>query len=700
MKETIISVEVNRAWVEERERSGQAPFADIGSMLETDFPGLEISVAGHRMQVRNTEPERNARIRESIKQFFNTRYSMSIDGGDFRLSTKVRPIDDAAQPESPQTERSTQETGQIPLKAAKTPVEADDAAPDAPAPQRAPELPAKTAGEREYLATDALERFLEEFQTIHDAAKRFGMTDIVWQTNLLVSIDSGYGLTTATERIADLLERNGFRFSSKTKARILEYVLPVPDDKFKVNEFWEKTLKVLTDLPREDKEGGKRNPITPLIVSLDISECMGPSHERELHERLLQLARCKGSFLYVFRIPYVEETALATMYATLSDVFLIRRISIPPYSNEILAAYLRETLQKRKLRVEDGVEPILEKLILKEKQDGRFSGLKAVGKLANEIVYNKLARSTKADSLYLTREDLDGFYDLSAMEEEDPERALAELCGMDEVRRRIEEIAAQIQSYLDLKKTGRKLSAPTMHMRFVGNPGTGKTTVARLVAQLFRKRGILKKGFFYEIKARDLCGRYIGETAPKTSQYCRDALGSVLFIDEAYTLYRSDSDRDYGREAIDTLITEMEINRDNLVVIMAGYEKEMNAMMEWNPGLASRMPYEIRFRNYTREELTEILFSMIPDGFSYSDGFERAAREFILAIPGHALDNPQFGNARMIRNFYERVWSKAAYRRSGSANAELMLSEEDVHAAAADEEFRKLLDNPKKTFGF
>ena len=197
-----------------------------------------------------------------------------------------------------------------------------------------------------------------------------------------------------------------------------------------------------------------------------------------------------------------------------------------------------------------------------------------------------------------------------------------------------------------------------------------------------------------------MCGRYIGETAPKVSGYCRDALGSVLFIDEAYTLYRSDSNWDYGREAIDTLITEMENNRDNLVVIMAGYKEEMDNLLKANDGLASRIPYEIKFRNYTKKELIEIFYSMLGDNFSYTDGFDSAIRTFIEDIPDEILNQDTFGNARIIRNLYERIWSKAAYRRSISGEKEIVLREEDVQRAVSDEEFQQLLEDKIRKIGF
>ncbi|MBO7666285.1 MAG: AAA family ATPase, partial [Clostridia bacterium] len=156
-----------------------------------------------------------------------------------------------------------------------------------------------------------------------------------------------------------------------------------------------------------------------------------------------------------------------------------------------------------------------------------------------------------------------------------------------------------------------KVDRPCIHMRFVGSPGTGKTTVARIIGQIFREEGILRKGAFMEYSARSLCAEYVGQTAVRTAAICRDAYGSVLFIDEAYALYDgSRSSNDYGREALTTLISEMENHRDDMLVIMAGYTDDMETLMQGNAGVRSRMPFMIEFPNYTRTQLYEIFMLM------------------------------------------------------------------------------------------
>jgi SpoVK/Ycf46/Vps4 family AAA+-type ATPase len=233
-------------------------------------------------------------------------------------------------------------------------------------------------------------------------------------------------------------------------------------------------------------------------------------------------------------------------------------------------------------------------------------------------------------------------------------------------------------------------------MRFVGNPGTGKTTVARILGKILKENGVLRVGNFYEYSGRDLCGRYIGETAPKTASICRDAYGSVLFIDEAYSLYRSDgNDRDYGREALDTLIAEMENHRDDLVVIMAGYTDDIQKLMEGNLGLASRMPYVLEFPNFSKSELYEIFSSMVKSKFNYDKDMLDAAKKYFENLSDALLAEKEFSNARFVRNLFERTWAKAAMRCQLNNQTEVVLTRDDFERASSDKEFACMV--PKKT---
>jgi AAA+ superfamily predicted ATPase len=261
---------------------------------------------------------------------------------------------------------------------------------------------------------------------------------------------------------------------------------------------------------------------------------------------------------------------------------------------------------------------------------------------------------------------------------------LDRLVCADALKERINEIVAQIL----LARATEKVEIPSIHMRFIGNPGTGKTTVARIIGKILREKGVLRVGGFFEYGGRDFCGRYIGETAPKTVSMCRDAYGSVLFIDEAYSLYRGAQDtKDFGREALDVLIAEMENHRSDLVVIMAGYPDEMKTLMEGNSGLASRMPYVIEFPNFDRGQLYEIYVSMVNRQFSADESLFAAAKTFFDNIPDSVLKSKEFSNARFVRNLFERTWAKASMRCQLDGSSDICIKKIDFEAATADKEF-------------
>lgn len=234
-----------------------------------------------------------------------------------------------------------------------------------------------------------------------------------------------------------------------------------------------------------------------------------------------------------------------------------------------------------------------------------------------------------------------------------------DLVGLAPVKQRIRETAALLLVERARKRMGLAHETPTLHMSFTGNPGTGKTTVALRMADLLHRLGYVRKGQLVSVTRDDLVGQYIGHTAPKTRDVLKKAMGGVLFIDEAYYLYRPDNERDYGQEAIEILLQVMENQRDDLVVILAGYADRMDKFFESNPGFRSRIAHHIDFPDYSDGELLSIAERLLEDqGYHFDDEAKRVMARYI----GLRRAQPHFANARSIRNALDRARLRQANR--------------------------------------
>ncbi|RWA67771.1 CbbX protein [Mesorhizobium sp.] len=259
-----------------------------------------------------------------------------------------------------------------------------------------------------------------------------------------------------------------------------------------------------------------------------------------------------------------------------------------------------------------------------------------------------------------------------------------ELIGLAPVKRRIRETAALLLVERARRRMGLAHETPTLHMSFTGNPGTGKTTVALRMADLLHRLGYVRKGHLVSVTRDDLVGQYIGHTAPKTKEILKKAMGGVLFIDEAYYLYRPENERDYGQEAIEILLQVMENQRDDLVVILAGYAQRMDRFFESNPGFRSRIAHHIDFPDYSDDELLRIAEQML-DQQNYL--FDTKAITAMADYIARRRAQPHFANARSIRNALDRARLRQANRLFESAKGPLdakalsTISAEDITAS-------------------
>ena len=255
-----------------------------------------------------------------------------------------------------------------------------------------------------------------------------------------------------------------------------------------------------------------------------------------------------------------------------------------------------------------------------------------------------------------------------------------DLVGLKPVKNRIREISALLLIDRLRKSLGLSSSSPGLHMSFTGSPGTGKTTVALKMADILYKLGYIRKGHLLTVTRDDLVGQYIGHTAPKTKEVLKQAMGGVLFIDEAYYLYKPDNERDYGAEAIEILLQVMENQREDLVVIFAGYKDKMDLFYESNPGLSSRVANHIDFPDFTPDELIQIGRLMLEDQ-QYRMTAE--AEEVFLEYLKKRIELPLFANARTITNALDAARMRHANRMFSSGDK--ILTKADLVTIEADD---------------
>ena len=255
-----------------------------------------------------------------------------------------------------------------------------------------------------------------------------------------------------------------------------------------------------------------------------------------------------------------------------------------------------------------------------------------------------------------------------------------ELVGLAPVKARIREIAALLLIDKLRKNLGISSGNPGLHMSFTGSPGTGKTTVGLKMADILYQLGYIKKGHLLTVTRDDLVGQYIGHTAPKTKEVLKKAMGGVLFIDEAYYLYKPDNERDYGQEAIEILLQVMENQRDEIVVVLAGYKEPMDKFFESNPGLSSRIANHIDFPDYTVEELLKISKIMLDEQqYQLTPEAEIALGQYIQL----RKEKPLFANARSIKNALDRARMRQANRIFDS-RGQVLTKKELVNLEAED----------------
>lgn len=320
-------------------------------------------------------------------------------------------------------------------------------------------------------------------------------------------------------------------------------------------------------------------------------------------------------------------------------------------ANELLEIFTRN-MTKQQFKLDNGVSEQILDICDHYRRRKNFGNGRFVKKIEQETIINH-AKNYNIDGWkvdVITVDDVPDVRDMAAKGSRSEENSLSldELVGMQNIKDQIVKFKKKIKFEQNAKAAGAKLKRGNSHMLFLGNSGTGKTTIARIISKELYEAGVIMEDKLIEVERKDLVGQYVGQTAPKTSDVIDRAIGGVLFIDEAYSLTQSASQNDYGHEAIATIIKAMEDKKDDLVVIFAGYEKEMQTFLESNSGIASRIGYTFTFEDFTAEELTDIFkLKLKQNGLSCTDAAAEAAKN----VMQYFVSVPNFGNGR----FAERV---------------------------------------------
>ncbi|MDL2225124.1 AAA family ATPase [Eubacteriales bacterium OttesenSCG-928-M02] len=515
--------------------------------------------------------------------------------------------------------------------------------------------------------------------------------------HLLFAIDSGNGCTTAMNLLgrflyaSNLFQAPDYAFEFRTSEVRFRY----PEGNVHLNP--DDLLQEVIDAVHYANPG---------LVGIHIMEWldhMDSSHFRKLLEVCWE-HRHKATIVFI--VPFLDAGMLSRVHARINDVINVRTIQFPPFSDDELIEAAKRNLSDFHITLDDSAYPFLRHALARERSDQRFYGMQTMAKLSTEMLFLKTKNAAyhlnDAPKNLVVDQDFTGYWNDGLSEDLSGFEQLDSLIGLDNVKKRVREIVASIKAQKRLFEGGNQAEQPCFHMMFTGNPGTGKTMVARIIGRIFRENGLLSIGDLLEVSRWDMVGEFIGQTGPKTVSLCRSAQGSVMFIDEAYLLQSGDGEntRDFGREAIGALIAEMENNRDKFVVIMAGYENDMESLLKLNSGLRDRIPHRLHFQSYSKEQLFQIFQLQLKDGYAFEDAFLETAQSYFLSLPDSFIADAKFGNGRFVRNVVERVRIKALLRQMGAPmdyDSNILLLPTDFESAVNDEDLGTI--NEKNSMG-
>ncbi len=501
---------------------------------------------------------------------------------------------------------------------------------------------------------------------IHDMApiiKARNLQQVILQRAYLFAIEPGGGCTTAAWALANLMNADGLVPERIGVVELGDISGELPD--FPINP------NLLPLLAR----------IADRIVVMDLFGIMDYIAEPEFQDFLLRLQELMLSnrLIPIFQTPYLESDALIRIQNIILDVMNLETVVfIPPTMEEYTAAALRQ-MGAYGYRADEETCWYLERRFLEEISDGRFYGFKTVRKVVDELVYGKLRSVVygyEPDSPVITGGSLPISPERFVLA--DPAAHLEEMPG---IRGAAKQLQDAVKRICEAKQAGEK---GPIHMQFIGDPGTGKSSAAHVMGQILAQAGVLKKDLVIERPGNAFLGYIPGYTGPLVTRLCRDAYGSVLFVDNAEELCGDEpEDRIYADEAVRALAVQMEAHPDDMLVILAGTLEEMERLNEAYPELSRQTPVRIDFPAYTTEQLADIFLDMITEsGLEAGEGFEAAVRKYFAELGDDVVKSAEFTNARYVNNLFESTCSKYYTRAELEGSEDGLVLPQDFAAAA------------------